>query len=77
MTRLVPLLLLALAACPRDTSRAVRQEIIGASCGGFCSSSAECRDVISNCKYCYAGRCSSTLPASPVDAGVDAPGSTR
>lgn len=68
MTRI--LLLLSLVAC------SPRVKISPAACGGTCSSSSECEHTISSCKYCYAGHCSSVLPATPLDAGPDAPGGT-
>lgn len=47
------------------------------SCGGGCSTNGECQGI-GRCNYCYLGKCSETLPATPPqDAGVDsAPGGT-
>lgn len=42
------------------------------ACGGTCSSSVECRSAFDDCRSCFNGHCSGTLPAEPlpVDAGV-------
>lgn len=69
MTRLI--LLFALAACSPAADITPH-----ASCGTPCTTSQQCADTFTSCRYCSIdGRCSSILPADPigVDAGVDAP----
>lgn len=53
------------------------EAVVPVSCGGPCSSSVECRAAFDDCRTCFGGHCSGTLPADPPkDAGVDAPGGT-
>lgn len=69
-------LLLVLTMCspptPRDAAPRAAELVTK------CSSSAECAHDSNGCTYCYAGQCSCTLPAEPLDAGIDsaAPGGT-
>lgn len=80
-----PMLLVAIAATvacsrPAPTVPATEhaQAISTAQCGADCTSSLNCRDIFSSCRFCSLGICSSTLPADPTpDAGIDAaPGGT-
>lgn len=66
-------LLLALAACGRSPPPAsASSPITGLACSSPCSSNSECGDFFSGCKYCFSGHCSTTLPAAPIDGGIDA-----
>jgi len=63
MRRIV--LLFALVACGTPPTRKARLV-------DHCSSSADCKSESNGCNYCYANKCSCTLPADPIrDAGAD------
>lgn len=71
---LITLLILFFAACS-DRSPPSPQpaaQVVPMACGGACTTSTQCGQL-GSCNYCYLGTCSATLPAAPVDAGVDAP----
>lgn len=41
------------------------------SCGGGCTINGQCADIFSDCRVCFGGFCTSSLPAQPAsDAGV-------
>lgn len=76
-------ILITVVACSRPAppipATEQAQSIATASCGADCTSSITCHNIISSCRFCSLGRCSSTLPADPkLDAGIidAAPGGT-
>lgn len=76
LTRLI-LAIATLGSCATPTSSAKPVSnadppplIFPNACGGSCSLSLQCHDILARCKYCSFGQCSETLPASE-DAGVN------
>lgn len=73
MIRAAVLFAFALIACQRPAPAPFQAKgPAPASCGGSCSSSVECRSAFDDCRSCFNGHCSGTLPADPKDAGIDA-----
>jgi hypothetical protein len=74
------ILILALCGCdvlsPGTPADAPRPSPL--SCNATCNSNLECSgDILMRCKFCSFGKCSSTSPLSPADAGADSPATTE